>query len=99
MNMDEVTTPKKALALYLIPVVFLVYFVIGALTGEIRFPGRTGIQGVSALLACGFPALWLASKVIRHEPKINLAAKTRTILAPLIMAIGVGIFFYVINEA
>ena len=96
--MDEVTSPKKALVLYLIPVVFLVYFVAGAFIGEISVPGRTGIQGVSAWFACGFPVLWLASKVVRHEPKINLEAKTRTVFAPLIMAVGVGIFFYAISE-
>jgi hypothetical protein len=96
--MDEITSPKRAWVLYLIPVIFLVYFVAGALTGEIIFPGRTGIQGVSAWFVCGFPALWLASKVVRHEPKINLEAKTRVVLAPMIMAVGVGIFFYVIYE-
>ena len=96
--MDEVTSPKKALVLYIIPVLFLVYFVAGALTGEISFPGRTGIQGVSAWFACGFPVLWLASKVVRHEPKIKLEAKTRTVFAPIIMAVGVGIFFYAISE-
>jgi hypothetical protein len=97
--MDEVTSPKRALVLYLIPAFFLAYFVAGAFTGEINFPGRTGIQGVSAWFACGFPVLWLASKVVRHEPKINLDAKTRTILAPIIMVVGVGIFFYVIYKA
>jgi hypothetical protein len=96
--MDEVASPKKALVSYLMPVVFLVYFIAGALTGEISFPGRTGIQGVSAWLACGFPVLWLASKVVRHEPKIYLEAKTRSVLAPIIMVIGVGIFFYVIYD-
>jgi len=96
--MEEVTSPKEALVLYLLPVVFLVYFVAGAFTGEISFPGRTGIQGVSAWLACGFPVLWLVSKVVRHEPKINLEAKTRAMLASIIMAVGVGIFFYVIYE-
>tara|TARA_R110001583_G_scaffold195021_2_gene368536 strand:+ start:414 stop:707 length:294 start_codon:yes stop_codon:yes gene_type:complete len=96
--MDEVTSPKKALVLYLIPVVFLMYFVAGAFTGEISFPGRTGIHGLSAWLACGFPVLWLASKAIRHEPKINLEDNTRTVLAPIIMAVGVGIFFYIIYE-
>lgn len=96
--MDEVTSPRKALVLYIIPVLFLVYFVAGALTGEISFPGRTGIQGVSAWFACGFPALWFASKVVRHEPKIKLEAKTRKVIAPIIMAAGVGIFFYAISE-
>ena len=96
--MDEVTSPKKAWVSYLIPVLFLVYFVAGALAGEIIFPGRTGIQGVSAWFACGFPVLWLASKVVRHEPKIKLEAKTRSVFAPIIMAAGVGMFFYAISE-
>jgi len=96
--MDQATSSKKALVSYLIPVLFLVYFVAGALTGEISFPGRTGIHGVSAWFACGFPVLWLASKVVRHEPNIRLDAKTRTICAPIIMAVGVGMFFYAISE-
>ena len=99
--MDEAASPKKALALYLLPVLFLVYFLVGAISGEISVPGRNdilSIQGISAWLACGFPALWLASEIIRHEQGINLSANSRKILAPIIMVVGVGIFFYAIYK-
>lgn len=99
--MDQAVSPKKASALYLIPVLFLVYFVAGAFTGEISVPGRSdilNIRGVSAWLACSFPALWLASELIRHEQRIKIGPKSRKILAPITMAFGVGIFFYAIYK-
>lgn len=74
----------------------LIYFVKGAVLGELAIPGSKGavvLHGRLLWLACLSPFFLLAMTAVRFETSIALREQTRKILTAVLAALGFISFF------
>jgi hypothetical protein len=81
---------------YLVLASVLIYFVKGAILGELVIPGRQGalvFHGRLLWVACLSPFFFLAMTAIRFETSIALLEKTRKTLTAVLAILGFLSFF------
>lgn len=81
---------------YVILAGILIYFVKGAVFGELTLPGSKGIlilHGPLLWSACLSPLFFLAMTAVRYEMSIDLLERTRKTLTVVFAVLGLLSFF------
>lgn len=74
----------------------LIYFIKGAVLGELALPGSKGtliLHGPLLWLACLSPFFFLVMTAVRFEMSIDLRERTRKTLTALLAVLGFLCFF------
>ena len=97
MSQEKLKSTKMVIAIILIPLLLLLYFLYGAINGSIFIPGRDGaftLNGKAAWVACLFPFLWVVGEFIRYSSKVHMNNVARKLLSFSFITLGVGMFIY-----
>jgi len=87
---------------YLLPLGIFIYFLIGAIDGQISLipiRGNEGLEiyGTSAWISCLSPLLWLMAEVVQHDPSLGDRSKKKNFVSFLIYLAAIAFFFYSIT--
>ena len=97
--MENLEKQKIFRFVYPIPIGILIFFLYGAVSGEISLwpiRGNEGLTiiGLNAWIACLAPLMWLVAEFVRHDPLLGQESKNRNVLSFLLHIVAAAFFLY-----